>query len=221
MHNPFNNKHDIKLNTMKFHHMIAVLNAYIHHKKYISIAEKIKSMPPYTEDELNELAGWAGDLQKLIVPVVKNNLNIQPDDYQNQFDNAYLAIDENTKYTVFPYDEMLADIDGYNIAQLYLQNTNIPISNIFYNYYNSGINKTNTESSICQMFQNSYGGGPNFLGSELNTMMFPIDGKDQTLIVQNLKQAKLAVLPYVSQRNAIQMAFYEHLQLLIILSQSR
>lgn len=90
-------------------HFSAALAAYLYNTDYLVNAFG------YTEEEFNDLAGWAGDLQTLIA----NNLLSQISN-QNDYDEIYNKMSEliGKSGTYFDSNDLYADIDAVNLYAL-------------------------------------------------------------------------------------------------------
>lgn len=86
----------------------------------------------YTEEEFDDLAGWAGDLQTLI----GNNLISQISD-QNNYNEIYSKMSEliGKTGTYFDSDDLYADIDAVNLFVLLKNNNTKTIKEIMTNYF--------------------------------------------------------------------------------------
>lgn len=109
-----------------FTHMAATLNANIYNSKGI----KAKLVG---EDNINNLAGWAGDLQTFIKDAQINT------NYSNNYKKIYKytlkVLGSNSKPSTFNMADLLADVDAVNIATNSAKNTSIV--DTIQNYYSS------------------------------------------------------------------------------------
>lgn len=95
------------------------------------------------EANVDNLCGWAGDLQTLCIDVLDYTNN------SNEFDTIYDATlfllgHQNSSVTSFSMSDLLADVDAYNIYNLLCSNeTNL--SSVFNYYYSTGYNTRFTD----------------------------------------------------------------------------
>ena len=84
-----------------------------------------------TETHLDNLAGWAGDLQTLIKEVLKDTKN--SNDYSTVYKSTSKLMGEVG--TTFSMSDLLADVDAVNIRELL---GSASIGDVFRSYYGSG-----------------------------------------------------------------------------------
>ncbi len=107
-----------------FLHFAATLNAYL----YDSTDLKANLVG---EKNINNLAGWAGDLQTFVIDVQNQTNN--SNSYANVYESASRLIGDSS--TSFSMGDLLADTDAYNI---YNQLETSTFCGALRNYYSSG-----------------------------------------------------------------------------------
>ncbi len=97
-------------NTVDFVHWAATLNAQL----YATLSTENPDNIP--ENHLNNLSGWAGDLQSLVADVIKwTNLS---DVYTTLYNKAltFMGTTDTSSESRFPMNDLLADTDAFNIS---------------------------------------------------------------------------------------------------------
>lgn len=107
-----------------------------------------------SEQQVNDLAGWAGDLQSL-------RIDLQPilgDSYKNDYGKAYAAVSSILAKdgTKFDHSDMLADVDAVNINAHIKGNNGLFSANIK-GYYNNTYDGTKVKTRYTSFLQNQFG----------------------------------------------------------------
>ena len=107
-----------------------------------------------SEEQVDDLAGWAGDLQSL-------RIDLQPklgDTYKNDYGKAYAAVNSILAQdgTNFDHNDMLADIDAVNI-NAHIKGNNGLLSANLKGYYNNTYDGTKVSTRYTSFLQNQFG----------------------------------------------------------------
>lgn len=111
-----------------FTHMCAVINAILHNSdsiKAIAVGEAV----------VDNLSGWAGDLQTLVKNMVDNISNAYLNDY-NKLYNQFTSIMGSLSYS-FSFEDLLSDLDAVYYVQLFGNSTSNIADNleVYYSQY--------------------------------------------------------------------------------------
>lgn len=107
-------------------HFSAALAAHLYN------TDALVNLFGYTEEEFNDLAGWAGDLQTLIGNNLLNQISSQED-----YDEVYNKMSEliGKSGTYFDSDDLYADIDAVNMYVLLNKNRSETIKKVMTDYF--------------------------------------------------------------------------------------
>ena len=122
-------------NYIDVNHMAATINAYLYSSRWNN---KMDIKVQGTGDGIiDNLAGWAGDLQSLIGTLQNNTSN--SDNYNTLYHAAYKLIgNENAEFSM---QDMYADIDATNLSKQLKDNPNKRIVDIFGDYYTTSVKR--------------------------------------------------------------------------------
>ncbi|PKM94319.1 MAG: hypothetical protein CVU84_12750 [Firmicutes bacterium HGW-Firmicutes-1] len=173
-----------------FLHMIVSANAITH-----------ETGSPFYDTEFNDLAGWAGDLQQAIGDLQKYQTAYKIKDNSPHLIIAAKSIigDKQNIFTSFSINDMLADVDGYNIGIELDSSTRL--SKVLKDYYSDGVN--NRYSS----FVNNIGGF-DALQERTNYYTTDASGPVKTKILNDFKVSKITYY----QLNALNIAFMDYIK---------
>ncbi len=135
-------------------HLAATLNALQFNTA--KVAEAVASFMGGggSEQQVDDLAGWAGDLQSLIASLQKK---LSPRD-ANDYGKAYTTVKDligNDDYA-FGSSDMLADIDAVNINAHIKENNDLLSANLK-GYYNNTYSGTRVKTRYTSFLQNQFG----------------------------------------------------------------
>jgi hypothetical protein len=122
-----------------FLHLAATLNAQIY------------STPVLSDSSIDDLAGWAGDLQQAVGEYQEYLAKYKISDNINDMTKAAEKVIASTSGK-FSKTDMYADIDASNIGFMLNNNPKLKLSQALNNYYSIDVNKRYTN------FVNNYGG---------------------------------------------------------------
>lgn len=107
-----------------------------------------------SEQQVNDLAGWAGDLQSLRRDL-QNKLG---EANKNDYSKAYAVVDSilATENTNFDHNDMLADVDAVNI-NAHIKGNNGLLSANLKGYYNNTYSGTKVQTRYASFLQNQFG----------------------------------------------------------------
>jgi len=135
-------------------HLAATLNALVY-----NTAEGMEFAASFvggggSEQQVNDLAGWAGDLQSLRIDLQKQ-LNEQDKD---NYGKAYATVNSllTKDGTQFDHNDMLADIDAVNI-NAHIEGNNGLLSANIKGYYNNTYDGTKVKNRYTSFIQNQFG----------------------------------------------------------------
>ncbi|HRR77715.1 MAG TPA: hypothetical protein P5191_13040 [Ruminococcus sp.] len=113
-----------------WYHVIHNLKTLFKNAKILSENAMTAASTELFEYHFDNLGGWAGDLQTLMVD------NYIYSDYDTFYDAMYNSIGDKS----FKYDDLYADTDAYNIFVI-LEEDDDSLRNAFFNYYTNGYKK--------------------------------------------------------------------------------
>ena len=107
-----------------------------------------------SEEQVDDLAGWAGDLQSLIRDVQADSSFVKHNDIGQAYRSANKLIAQPG--TQFDHNDMLADIDAVNI-NAHIKGNNGLLSANLKGYYNNTYDGTKVSTRYTSFLQNQFG----------------------------------------------------------------
>lgn len=116
--------------TIDLTHMFATTNAILFDSNIIESFEVSKEV-------IDNLSGWAGDLQQMVVGILKDSSNTNLNDYAYFYAYCMMELGRSEAISKFSMADLLADLDAIYIAEHVTSTSNM--GTVLSNYYNNGI----------------------------------------------------------------------------------